>query len=114
GAQIHGASTRHQGRSEPVKPYPNYKPSGVPWLGNVPEHWAVDKVKFLARLRSEKSVGAPVGVRYVGMEHVLPRVGKLTPAIEGTQEEAESTVNVFFKNDVLFGKLRPYLAKCVV
>ncbi|QUN54582.1 restriction endonuclease subunit S [Burkholderia cenocepacia] len=97
-----------------MKPYPNYKPSGVPWIGDVPAHWAVEKVKFLARLRGQKSVGASVGVRYVGMEHVLPRVGKFAPAIAGTQEEAESTVNVFFKEDVLFGKLRPYLAKCVV
>jgi len=24
-----------------LKPYPAYKDSGVPWLGNVPEHWAV-------------------------------------------------------------------------
>lgn len=97
-----------------MKPYPIYKPSGVPWLGDVPAHWAVEKVKFLVRLRGEKRTGAPVGVRYVGMEHVLPRVGRFSPTMEGTQEEAESTVNVFLKGDVLFGKLRPYLAKCVV
>ena len=24
-----------------VKPYPNYKDSGSPWLGSVPQHWAV-------------------------------------------------------------------------
>ena len=22
-------------------PYPAYKPSGVPWVGDVPEHWEV-------------------------------------------------------------------------
>ena len=22
-------------------PYPAYKPSGIPWLGDVPGHWAV-------------------------------------------------------------------------
>lgn len=89
------------------------KPSGVPWLGEVPEHWRVEKVKFQARLRGEKSVGTN-GARYVGMEHVLSKVGKFNPVVEGSQEEAESTVNVFSKGDVLFGKLRPYLAKCVV
>jgi type I restriction enzyme S subunit len=97
-----------------VKPYPNYKPSGVSWLGNIPGHWAIEKVKFLARLCGEKSAGAPTGGRYVGMEHVLPKVGKFNPTVDGTQDEAESTVNVFIKDDVLFGKLRPYLAKCVV
>lgn len=96
-----------------MKPYASYKPSGVPWLGEVPNHWHVEKVKFQARLRGEKAAGTN-GARYVGMEHVLSKVGKFNPVVEGTQEEAESTVNVFSKGDVLFGKLRPYLAKSVV
>jgi type I restriction enzyme S subunit len=29
------------------KPYPKYKPSGVPWLGDVPEHWEVRRLKSL-------------------------------------------------------------------
>ena len=28
-------------------PYPTYKPSSVPWLGNVPKHWAVRRLKTL-------------------------------------------------------------------
>lgn len=28
------------------KPYPAYKPSGVEWLGNVPEDWHVDRLKW--------------------------------------------------------------------
>ena len=27
------------------KPYPKYKPSGVEWLGDIPEHWEVVKLK---------------------------------------------------------------------
>ncbi len=96
-----------------MKPYASYKPSGVPWLGSLPSHWQVEKVKFQAHLRGEKT-GGTNGARYVGMEHVLSKVGKFNPVVEGTQEEAESTVSVFSKGDVLFGKLRPYLAKCVV
>ena len=30
---------RHAARA--LKPYPDYKDSGVPWLGEVPEHWEV-------------------------------------------------------------------------
>lgn len=29
------------------KPYPVYKDSGVEWLGTVPEHWAVHRMKSL-------------------------------------------------------------------
>ena len=32
------------------QPYPAYKPSGVEWLGEVPEHWDVKKLKYLTRL----------------------------------------------------------------
>ena len=27
--------------NQPFKPYPDYKPSGIEWLGNVPAHWEV-------------------------------------------------------------------------
>ncbi len=96
-----------------MKPYPDYKPSGVPWIGDIPAHWGIEKLKFLARLRGEKTNGT-LGLRYVGMEHVLPKLGKFATETNGTQDEAESTVNVFSTKNILFGKLRPYLAKCVV
>ena len=34
------------------KPYPAYKDSGVEWLGRVPEHWGIQKLKWLANLKS--------------------------------------------------------------
>ena len=30
-----------------LKPYPAYKDSGVPWLGEVPAHWEVQRLKEL-------------------------------------------------------------------
>ncbi|MFZ5898143.1 MAG: restriction endonuclease subunit S [Bacillota bacterium] len=33
------------------QPYPAYKGSGVPWLGQVPEHWDVRRIKTIARIR---------------------------------------------------------------
>ena len=35
-------------------PYPTYKPSGEPWLGDVPEHWTVRSLGSLTRSRSER------------------------------------------------------------
>lgn len=32
-----------------MKPYPKYKSSGVPWLGDVPEHWEIVRLKHKAR-----------------------------------------------------------------
>lgn len=33
------------------KPYPEYKHSGVEWLGDVPEHWEVKRLKWVTRLQ---------------------------------------------------------------
>ncbi|MDP3092823.1 MAG: restriction endonuclease subunit S [Nitrospira sp.] len=38
-----------------LKPYPAYKDSGVPWLGKVPEHWEVRRIKTLFREKDERS-----------------------------------------------------------
>ena len=38
-----------------LKPYPGYKDSGVPWLGDVPAHWVVRRIKTLFREREARS-----------------------------------------------------------
>lgn len=35
--------------SPALKPYPTMKDSGVEWLGEIPEHWAVRKNRDVAR-----------------------------------------------------------------
>jgi type I restriction enzyme S subunit len=39
----------------PLKPYAEYKDSGVPWLGQVPGHWAVARNKLLMCERNDRS-----------------------------------------------------------
>ena len=38
--------------------YPEYKNSGVEWLGEVPAHWATLKLKHLARIRNGRDYKA--------------------------------------------------------
>ena len=33
-----------------MKQYDNYKNSGVEWLGEIPEHWEVKKMKFIGNI----------------------------------------------------------------
>ena len=49
----HALSLRTQ-TQQPLKPYTKYKPSGIAWLGDIPEHWEVRKAKKLFNERSEK------------------------------------------------------------
>ena len=37
---------------ERLSPYPAYKPSGVEWLGDVPAHWTVRRLRNLAEMRA--------------------------------------------------------------
>lgn len=52
---------------------------------------------------------------YLGLENIQSWTGKLVPntaaEISEGEDSASGTANVFYAGDVLFGKLRPYLAK---
>lgn len=87
--------------------------SGVPWMGPIPSHWSVRRVKHVADLLNHRRSSSG-GASYVGLEHIESQTGRFVSASEGLQTDAESTVSVFDAGDVLFGKLRPYLAKVVV
>ncbi|MBA6408957.1 restriction endonuclease subunit S [Pseudoalteromonas sp. 5Ae-yellow] len=88
------------------QPYPEYQDSGVEWLGKIPSDWKVVKLKFSTVLTGEKTL--PVNAKYVGMENVSSKNGKY---IETVETAPEGISNSFNEGDVLFGKLRPYLAK---
>src|SRR5699024_5508279 len=36
------------------KTYPEYKDSGIPWLGEIPEHWVVNRARRVFNERSVK------------------------------------------------------------
>lgn len=97
-----------------MKPYPAYKSSGVPWLGDVPGHWGLKRLKFHVEQVGEKTSESLAGAAYIGLEHIESGTGKFIASMDGTQTESESTVSHFRVGDVLFGKLRPYLAKAVI
>jgi type I restriction enzyme S subunit len=54
----------------------------------------------------------PNDLPYLGLEHIESKTGRLL--LETPVEQVESTVNIFESGDVLFGKLRPYLAKAAL
>ncbi len=93
-----------------LRPYAHYKPSGIDWLGDLPEHWAVKRLKSVAR-RIDKKIEADEEclAPYIGLEHVEPWTGRLLPLDSDLQPVGIS--NKFSEGDTLFGKLRPYLAK---
>ena len=67
-----------------LQPYPSYKSSGVEWLGDVPAHWEVRRLKYLATLimgqspSSEDCSDIPIGPPFLqgcaefGIHHPTP------------------------------------------
>lgn len=96
------------------KPYPAYRDSGVEWIGQVPEHWDIARIKRTSSLRTDRCTDAPGGSQYIGLEDVEAGTGQYRPTEGSARQNEDSTVGVFKIGDVLYGKLRPYLKKAIV
>lgn len=76
------------------KPYPEYKDSGVEWLGDVPTHWAVRKLKYLIRNALKYGANAS-GVDY-SVE--LPRYIRITDFDESGRLNEDSKLSLSIDN----------------
>lgn len=96
------------GARQRYRPYPGYRDTGVDWLGSVPRHWEAKRLKYAVDLINEKTEDTN-GRPYVGLEHIESWTGhRIEPE---TPVSLDGTACLFAPGDVLFGKLRPYLAK---
>ena len=98
-----------ESRPRRFRRYAEYKDSGIEWLGKIPAHWSAKRMKFVVPARISKLETKPANVVYVGLEHIESWTGRLL--LETQPESVDSVVSSFARGDVLFGKLRPYLAK---
>ena len=90
------------------EPYPSYKPSGVKWLGDTPEHWEVRRTKVLFRLRTEKS-GAAHGRELLSIyTHIGVRPRK---ELEEKGNKASTTDDYWIvkKGDLIANKLLAWM-----
>jgi type I restriction enzyme S subunit len=65
-----------------VRPYPRYKPSGIDWLRDVPEHWQVKAIKWessVLRGASPRPIDDPIYFDDEG-EYAWVRISDVTNA----------------------------------
>ena len=79
------------------------------------------RLKYVVSLRRSRVDGNEHRRPYIGLEHIESSTGRLVTDPSSMAQvasletgEGESTSNTFEQGDVLFGKLRPYLAKAWV
>lgn len=99
----------NQAVTKGIDPKVKMKDSGIEWLGEIPEHWEVKKLKYLCRIVSEKSSEKPDYV--LALENIKSWTGEIVG--NPYENKMEGDVNLFKENDILFNKLRPYLAKVI-
>lgn len=96
---IHHAVTRG------LDPNVSLKDSGVEWIGKIPEHWERNRIKDVVSLRNEKT--SDTSPKYIALENIV----SWDATFIESNAETEGINNIFKSGDILFGKLRPYLAK---
>ena len=91
-----------------MRRYPEYKESGVAWIGEIPAHWKIGKIKHIAIFVSQKSTPETDAIK-ISPENVESETGKVLNLYS-----PHDSVGVKFQDgDVLFNKLRVYLSKVV-
>ena len=96
------------------KPYTAYKESGVGWIEPIPKHWDIVRIKRFTTLNTARTSEARDNIPYIGLEDVESGSGKYAPTESNSRQSDTSTVGVFSKGQVLYGKLRPYLRKAII
>ena len=91
-----------------MKRYPEYKESGVEWIGEIPVHWKIGKIKHIAALVSKKSTPETDAIK-ISAENVESKTGKVLDFYS----QYDSAGVKFQAGDVLFNRLRVYLSKVV-
>ncbi len=102
------AAVINQAVTKGLDPRAPMRDSGVEWLEEIPRHWKIKKLKYLVTLVNEKNGSESPELR-IALENIESYTGKLINLDSEITLEGET--KVFNRGDVLFNKLRPYLAK---
>lgn len=84
------------------------KSSGVDWLGDIPEHWEVKRLKYHSRINPTKSElkDDSLEVNFIPMENI-GQYGGLTLDIVKNLSEVKHGYTYFESNDVIIAKITP-------
>lgn len=86
-----------------LNPDVQMKDSGIEWIGEVPEGWEACRFKDFITLKTNSSFSDAK----IGLENIEGKNGRFVK----TDTEFEGNGIAFKKDDIVYGKLRPYLQK---
>jgi len=96
--------------TERYQPYPAYKPAGVAWLGEMPAHWEIKRLKYVAALNPKASearrLAPDTEVSFVPMEAV-GEYGGLDLSLTKEISDVGDGYTYFSDGDVVVAKITP-------
>lgn len=100
-----------------INPDAKMKDSGVSWLGEIPEHWEVRRLKSFSRINSGQV--DPRAEEFnrmilIAPNHIESRTGKLLFTELANAQGAISGKYLVRKGQLLYSKIRPALRKAII
>ena len=92
-----------------LDPNVEMKDSGVEWIGEIPKHWEVKKLKYVSEQISDKRIPIEGEIK-ISPENVESETGLIT----NFYSEYDTEGQVFQQGDILFNKLGVYLNKVIL
>lgn len=107
-----------------MKPYPSYKDSGVEWIGEIPSHWDVSKIKYSTDGSRDSFIDGDwiespyiidEGIRYI----TTGNIGEGKYKEQGNSFISEETFEELncsevFSGDLVISRLSPPVGRCCI
>ena len=93
-----------------LDPNVKMKDSGIDWIGEVPEHWEISKIKNISLVNAptkKPKLDSDILVGFVPMTNIDEKKGVIAKINKKTFEEVRSGYTAFQENDVIFAKITP-------
>ncbi len=93
-------------------PYPEYKDSGVPWLGKIPKHWEIRRLKYLASINSRvlpESTDKNYKFKYLDISSVGTGLLIAEPQALYFGQAPSRARRILQKGDTILSTVRTYL-----
>lgn len=83
------------------------KDSGVDWIGNIPEHWVLKRLKYILSERNERSKNGEEPLFMMSQKHGLVVRSEYHEKAEVALSNIDN--KIVYKNDLVFNKLKAHL-----
>ena len=99
------------------EPYPDYKDSGVEWLGQIPEKWKTKRLKFLVNISSGQIDPSLLDQKtkfLIAPNHIEIGSGRIKDLESAADQDASSGKYEVREGQIIYSKIRPNFRKATI